>query len=130
MENRIYNALLLQPYLDLQYGDTNVSRINADRGEGYQVYDYLDSSPFTEDGQENRDSIAEYEFEDMENNNVNSASASSQIGKVVMYFIGLCVQGLYIFLAAIRYMLQIGMIIALVMLPIVLFLSLFHHLKK
>lgn len=131
MENRIYNALLLQPYLDLQYGDTNVSRINADRGEGYQVYDYLDSSPFTEDGQENRDSIAEYEFEDMENNNVNSASASSQIGKVVMYFISLCVQGfIYIFLAAIRYMLQIGMIIALVMLPIVLFLSLFPSFEK
>lgn len=131
MENRIYNALLLQPYLDLQYGETNVTSINEDRGEGYQVYDYLDASPFSEDGQEDRDSIAEYEFEDMENNNVNSANASAQIGKVVMYFISLCVQGfIYIFLAAIRYMLQIAMIIALVMLPIVLFLSLFPSFEK
>lgn len=131
MENRVYNALLLQPYLDLQYGDTSISRIDADREENYQVYDYLNSSPFTDDGQETREEIAKYEFETMENNNVNSANASTQIGKVVMYFISLLVQGfIYIVLAAIRYMLQIGMIIALVMLPIVLFLSLFPSFEK
>lgn len=131
MENRIYNSLLLQPYLDLQYGDTSISRIDAEREEGYQVYDYLNASPFTEDGQDTRADIAEVEFEDMENNNVNSANASTQIGKVFMYFISLVVQGfIYIVLAAIRYMLQIGMIIALVMLPIVLFLSLISSFEK
>ncbi|WP_425568257.1 CD3337/EF1877 family mobilome membrane protein [Salinicoccus jeotgali] len=131
MENRIYNALLLQPYLDLQYGDTSVSRINGEREEDYKVYDYLDASPFNEEGQETRSTIAEYEFEDMNNNNVNSANASTQIGKIFMYFISLLVQGfIYIVLAAIRYMLQIGMIIALVMLPFVLFLSLISSFEK
>lgn len=131
MENRIYNALLLQPYLDLQYGDTSISRIDSEREEGYQVYDYLNASPFTEDGQDTRADIASYEFEQMENNNVNSANASTQIGKVVMYFISILVQGvIYVILAAIRYMLQIGMIIALVMLPFVLFLSLFPSFEK
>lgn len=131
MENRIYNSLLLQPYLDLTYGDTSISRIDNEREEDYQVYDYLNASPFSSDGQDSRENIAEYEFERMENNNVNSANASAQIGKIVMFFISLLVQGfIYVFLAAIRYMLQIGMIIALVMLPVVLFLSLFPSFEK
>ena len=131
MENRIYNSLLLQPYLDLNYGDTSISRINDDREEEYHVYDYLNASPFTEEGRDTRANISEYEFEDMENNNVNSANASAQIGKIVMFFISLLVQGfIYIVLTAVRYMLQIAMIIALVMLPVVIFLSFFPSFEK
>lgn len=131
MENRVYNALLLQPYLDLTYGDTSVERINEDRDDGFQVYDYLDADPLDEEGVETRGDIAQHEFEVMENNNVNSANAAGQIGKIIMFGLSLLVQGfIFIVFAAVRYMLQMLLILALVLLPLVLLLSLFTSFEK
>lgn len=131
MENKVFDALVVKPYLSLTYGDLDKSKINSKRKKGYKVDDYLKASPFKDKGIDKRDEIAKYESEDMENNTISNANAWTIVGNIFIYFLGLAIQG-FVFglLSIVRIGLQFAFLLLLALLPVVLLMSFFPTLEK
>lgn len=131
MENKVFDALVVKPYLSLTYGELDKSKINSKRKKGYKVDDYLKASPFKDKGIDKRDEIAKYESEDMENNTISNANAWTIVGNIFIYFLGLAIQG-FVFglLSIVRIGLQFAFLLLLALLPVVLLMSFFPTLEK
>lgn len=131
MENKVFDALVVKPYLSLTYDDLDKSKIDSKRKKGYKVDDYLKSSPFKDEGIDKRDKIAKYETEDMENTTISNANAWTIVGNIFIYFLGLAVQG-FVFglLSIVRIGLQFAFLLLLALLPVVLLMSFFPTLEK
>lgn len=131
MENKVFDALVVKPYLSLTYDDLDKSKIDSKRKKGYKVDDYLKASPFKDKGIDKRDKIAKYETEDMENTTISNANAWTVVGNVFIYFVGLVVQG-FVFglLSIVRIGLQFAFLLLLALLPVVLLMSFFPTLEK
>lgn len=131
MENKVFDALVVKPYLSLTYDNLNKSKIDSKRKKGYKIDDYLKASPFKDKGIDKRDKIAKYESEDMENATINNANAWTIVGEIFVYFLGLAVQG-FVFglLSIVRIGLQFMFLLLLALLPMVLLLTFFPTLEK
>ncbi|MHA8044947.1 CD3337/EF1877 family mobilome membrane protein (plasmid) [Staphylococcus xylosus] len=131
MENKVFDALVVKPYLSLTYDDLDKSKIDSKRKKGFKVDDYLKASPFKDDGIKKRDEIAKYETEDMENTTISNANAWTIVGNIFIYFLGLVVQG-FVFglLSVVRIGLQFAFLLLLALLPVVLLMSFFPTLEK
>ncbi|PTU83993.1 hypothetical protein BUZ67_09425 [Staphylococcus pasteuri] len=131
MENKVFDALVVKPYLSLTYDNLNKSKIDSKRKKGYKIDDYLKASPFKDKGIDKRDKIAKYESEDMENATINNANAWTIVGEIFVYFVGLAVQG-FVFglLSIVRIGLQFMFLLLLALLPMVLLLTFFPTLEK
>lgn len=131
MENKVFDALVVKPYLSLTYDNLDKSKIDSKRKKGYKVDDFLKASPFKDKGIDKRDKIAKYETEDMENTTISNANAWTIVGNIFIYFLGLVVQG-FVFglLSIVRIGLQFAFLLLLALLPIILLMSFFPTLEK
>lgn len=126
IENKVFDALLYKPYLLLQYGTTDEAAITAD--DPNRITRYLDADPRTEEGIEERERIAEEEYNPSRYNNKNifAGNAWKQSGYILVMILSTIVQGVVFFsIALLRVMLQFGFILMMLVAPIMIFLSMF-----
>lgn len=124
LENKVFHALIYQPYLLLQYGTTDEEAILDEDPE--RITKWLDSNPQTEDGIEARQDIVTEEYEDYENQNIVASNSWQQASYVMVMAISTIVQSVvYFFLAMVRILLQFSLIMMMLLLPFATFLSLF-----
>lgn len=129
VENKAFESLLYKPYLLLQYGTTDEGAINAENsyeGELPRIEEYLSANPVTEDGQQLREDIAKYELEELNNESIFAGNGFLTSAYTMGIILSTIVQGIvFFFLALMRIMLQFGFIFMLILLPFMLFMSLF-----
>ncbi len=129
VENKAYQSLLFKPYLLLQYGSTNEEAINAEgsyNGEEPRIDEYLNTNPSTEEGMELREDIAEYEFSELNNENIFAGNAFKTSAYIMGIILSTTIQAIvFFFLALMRIMLQFAFIFLLILAPFMLFLSIF-----
>ena len=129
VENKAFESLLFKPYLLLQYGTTDEEAINAEQsynGEFSRIKEYLEANPSTEDGQDLREDIAEYELEELNNESIFAGNGFLAGGYTMGIILSTIIQAVvFFFLALVRIMLQFGFVMMLIMLPFMLFASRF-----
>ena len=129
VENKAYQSLVFKPYLLLQYGSTNVDEINeagSYNGEETRINEYLNANPMTSDGSELREKIAEHEYTELTNENVFAGNAFKTSAYIMGVIISTSIQAVvFFFLALMRIMLQFAFVFLLILLPFMLFMSLF-----
>ncbi|MFG6120904.1 CD3337/EF1877 family mobilome membrane protein [Thalassobacillus sp. B23F22_16] len=124
VENKVFNALIYQPYLLLNYGTSDEEAIKAEDPE--RIDSYLSADPATEDGAESRAEIEEEEFNNYNNQSIFAGNAYKQMGYIMIMMISTIIQGVvFFFIALTRIMLQFAFIIMMLLVPIILFVSLF-----
>ena len=129
VENKAFNALLYRPYLLLQYGTTDEETINAEgslNGEKTRINEYLSANPATGDGMDLRQDIAEREFNDLNNENIFAGNAFEVSAYIMATIFSTIIQAIvFFFLALMRIMLQFAFLFLLLLVPFMLFLSIF-----
>ncbi len=129
VENKAFNALLYKPYLLLQYGTTDEEAINAEgslNGEKTRINEYLEANPATEEGMELRKDIAQREFNTLENENIFAGNAFKISAYIMGTIFSTVIQAIvFFFLALMRIMLQFAFVFVLLLLPFILFVSIF-----
>ncbi|GIN14617.1 hypothetical protein J26TS2_44840 [Shouchella clausii] len=124
LENKVFDALVYQPYLLLQYGTTDEESILEEDNE--RITAWLEADPRTEEGMEERDSIAEDEYKLYNNYNAYAGSGFEQAAYILVMMMSTLIQGFVFFcIALIRIGLQFGFIMGLLLAPFAIFLSLF-----
>lgn len=124
LENKVFHALIYQPYLLLQYGTTDEEEILSEDPE--RITAWLEQDPRTEEGFEAREDIAEDEYKEYNNYQAASSAGYDQTAYVLTMMLSTIVQGaVYFFIAMLRIMLQFGFIMLLLLAPFAIFLSLF-----
>lgn len=129
VENKAFNALLYKPYLLLQYGTTDEEAINAEgslNGEETRINEYLKANPATEDGMALRQDIAEREFNELNNETIFAGNAFKISAYIMGTIFSTVIQAIvFFFLALMRIMLQFAFVFLLLLVPFVLFMSIF-----
>lgn len=124
IENKVFDALVYQPYLLLQYGTTQEKTILAEDSE--RVISYLNADPRTEEGVKQREEISKDEYTDYNNKNIFAGNGWKQSGYILVMILSTVIQGIvFFFIALIRVMLQFAFIMMLLLAPIMIFISLF-----
>ncbi|MBM7554428.1 CD3337/EF1877 family mobilome membrane protein [Thalassobacillus pellis] len=124
IENKVFEALIYQPYLLLQYGTTDEAAIQAEDSD--RIHAYLKADPATEEGMKKREKIAESEFKKYGNTHIFAGNAFKQTGYILVMILSTSIQGIVFFsIALIRILLQFAFIVMMLMVPFVLFASLF-----
>lgn len=124
LENKVFDALVYQPYLLIQYGTTDETTILAE--DPNRISAWLDADPRTEEGMEERDTIAEQEYRDYNNYNAYAGNGFEQAAYIFVMMLSTIVQGVVFFcIALVRIMLQFGFVLLLLLAPFAIFLSLF-----
>ncbi|WP_221568968.1 CD3337/EF1877 family mobilome membrane protein [Alkalihalobacillus sp. TS-13] len=124
IENKVFDALVYKPYLLLQYGKSDETKIKAEASD--RIDEYLNANPATEEGAEKRKEIEENEFKQYNNQTIFAGNAYKQMGYIMIMMISTIIQGIvYFFIALIRIMLQFAFIVMMLLFPIILFMSLF-----
>lgn len=129
VENKAFDALLYKPYLLLQYGITDEQTINDEgslNGEESRIEEYLKANPATEDGMELRQDIAEREFNEIQNENIFAGNAFKISAYIMGTIFSTIIQAIvFFFLALMRIMLQFAFVFVLLLVPFILFMSIF-----
>lgn len=129
IENKAYDSLLYKPYLLLQYGSTNEDVINDEgsmSGDETRIAEYLNASSFTNEGQKQREKIAKREFQELNNENVFAGNVFQSSAYILGISVSTIIQAVVFFIIAlVRIILQFAFIFMMLLVPIMLFLSIF-----
>lgn len=124
IRDSLFNIMIYNPYLLLQYGTTDVSEIGEER-----INSLLELSP-SADGEE-REEVVKSEVMEEDNENMSLSMVFSRLGMVLVLFV---VNGVIIFcvgtFAAMMILSQILFVLYLTFLPIPFILSLFPNSSK
>ncbi len=124
VENKVFEALVYQPYLLLQYGTSDEAAIKSEDSD--RIDNYLSANPATEEGAQKRKDIEEKEFTKYGNETIFAGNSYKQMGYIMIMMISTVIQGVvFFFIALIRIMLQFAFIIMMLLVPFILFMSLF-----
>lgn len=124
VENKVFKALIYQPYLLLQYGTTQEATIKKENPD--RITEYLKANPATKKGMEKREEIAETEYNKYGNQHIFAGNAFKQAGYIFIMILSTVVQGaVFFFIALVRIMLQFAFIMLMLLAPFMLFMSIF-----
>ncbi|WP_349407937.1 CD3337/EF1877 family mobilome membrane protein [Pseudalkalibacillus sp. SCS-8] len=124
VENKVFDALIYQPYLLLQYGSADKAKINAEQSD--RVEEYLNADPSTEKGMKKREEISQKEYEEYGNKQIFAGNAFKQAGYIMVMLLSTTIQGIvFFFIALVRIMLQFAFILMMLLAPFILFMSIF-----
>ncbi|MGP4080102.1 CD3337/EF1877 family mobilome membrane protein [Pseudalkalibacillus sp. R45] len=124
VENKVFDALIYQPYLLLQYGSADEAKINDEKSG--RIKEYLEADPSTKDGMNQREKIAKDEYTDYNNKQIFAGNAFKQAGYIMVMLLSTIIQGIvFFFIALVRIMLQFAFILMMLLAPFILFISIF-----
>lgn len=123
LKNQMFNLMIKQPYLYLNYGSTKESEVIAD--DSSRVTKLLKLKPYHSEGKEKREDIVSKEVKDNDNVNMTTDYSGERFGKtIIMLLTTLSIAVPFVFIAGLKFLLQIFFLAALIFTAIPLIFSL------